>query len=166
MRERERKRERKRDNSPWINVFQMGREMRGGGVLVGKAWPHSGARINLLHLRPLHLPHLSLRHAHAPSRPRALPLRQLAAAGRCSAPSEKPRSLSASAETPSKSRLAGSPLLRQPRQETAAISHFLNSLSYTRTTHTLLHTECRITSASAALRSDMRGVHTERVQVP
>lgn len=33
--EAERERERERESSRWINVFQMGLEMRGGGVLVG-----------------------------------------------------------------------------------------------------------------------------------
>lgn len=54
-------RQREKERSRWINVFQMGLEMRGGGVLVGKAWLHSVAHINLLPLRP---PSTSHTHIH------------------------------------------------------------------------------------------------------
>lgn len=43
-----------RESSHWINVFQMGLEMRGGGVSVGNAWLHSVAHINLFSLPLTH----------------------------------------------------------------------------------------------------------------
>lgn len=44
----QKRRETERERTRWINVFQMGLEMRGGGVLVGQAWLHSVAH-KLIH---------------------------------------------------------------------------------------------------------------------